>query len=266
MSDVIETRPDSAPAAAGADMAEALLVQVLALDSVFRRAIKNARSLGDIRRALRAQARGRATFKILMALRAAAGDAKKFADSSEGTIDLQKIPCVDNSLERSASAAPTPGPNLPRRIPAEGKRLLRSKAKAGWSPERRARQALAIRTWQPWRKSTGPRTQDGKVRSARNALKHGCRSRPSIESRREDRRILRLSAPNIAAGKAFLRAVAVKREPNSGLSAPNGLHPAPSLSPNWYWPSLARADTVSRRIYPGIARTRGPAGAPGGSS
>ena len=39
----------------------------------------------------------------------------------------------------------------------------------GWTPERRARQAQAIRRWRPWEHSTGPRTAVGKARSARNA-------------------------------------------------------------------------------------------------
>lgn len=47
---------------------------------------------------------------------------------------------------------------------------------SGWSPERRARQATAIRNWSPWSKSTGPRTASGKARAAQNACKHGMRS------------------------------------------------------------------------------------------
>jgi hypothetical protein len=43
----------------------------------------------------------------------------------------------------------------------------------GWTPERRARQAALIRTWQPWRASTGPRTDEGKARTARNGFKGG---------------------------------------------------------------------------------------------
>ena len=39
----------------------------------------------------------------------------------------------------------------------------------GWTPERRARQAQAIRRWRPWEHSTGPRTAEGRARSARNA-------------------------------------------------------------------------------------------------
>ena len=34
----------------------------------------------------------------------------------------------------------------------------------GWTPERRARQAVLIRNWKPWERSTGPRTTDGKVK------------------------------------------------------------------------------------------------------
>jgi hypothetical protein len=42
---------------------------------------------------------------------------------------------------------------------------------ASWTPERRAKQAAAIRRWKPWEKSTGPNTADGKARSSRNADK-----------------------------------------------------------------------------------------------
>ena len=43
----------------------------------------------------------------------------------------------------------------------------------GWTPERRARQAALIRTWQPWAQSTGPRTDEGKAIASRNAYKGG---------------------------------------------------------------------------------------------
>ena len=42
-----------------------------------------------------------------------------------------------------------------------------------WTPERRARQAALIRTWRPWEKSTGPRTDAGKAVAAQNAWKGG---------------------------------------------------------------------------------------------
>ncbi len=43
----------------------------------------------------------------------------------------------------------------------------------GWTPERRARQAELIRNWKPWEKSTGPRSEEGKARSARNGDRGG---------------------------------------------------------------------------------------------
>lgn len=43
----------------------------------------------------------------------------------------------------------------------------------GWTPERRARQAALIRTWEPWALSTGPRTDEGKAQAARNGDKGG---------------------------------------------------------------------------------------------
>ena len=48
------------------------------------------------------------------------------------------------------------------------------------SDEGRERLRTAIARRQPWKKSTGPKTAAGKARSARNALKHGARSRATI--------------------------------------------------------------------------------------
>lgn len=43
----------------------------------------------------------------------------------------------------------------------------------GWTPERRARQAEAIRRWKPWEQSTGPRTDEGKARAKMNGYRGG---------------------------------------------------------------------------------------------
>ena len=43
----------------------------------------------------------------------------------------------------------------------------------GWTPERRAKQAEAIRRWKPWLGSTGPKSDQGKARASRNAYKGG---------------------------------------------------------------------------------------------
>jgi hypothetical protein len=46
----------------------------------------------------------------------------------------------------------------------------------GWTLERRRKQAELIRTWQPWVKSTGPRSLEGKERVAANAWRGGHRA------------------------------------------------------------------------------------------
>src|SRR5689334_1460341 len=75
----------------------------------------------------------------------------------------------------------------------------------GWTPERRARQAAAIRTWQPWRHTTGPRTDAGKARCVMNALRHGFRSREHIEVARMARHVLRVAERNLAIIRAYLQ-------------------------------------------------------------
>jgi hypothetical protein len=60
----------------------------------------------------------------------------------------------------------------------------------GWTPERRARQAEAIRRWRPWERSTGPRTAEGKAVAAANGAKAWPHS-GARETLRELRRVLR---------------------------------------------------------------------------
>ena len=43
----------------------------------------------------------------------------------------------------------------------------------GWTPERRKKQSEAIRQWKPWRKSTGPKSQEGKTAVAGNTWAGG---------------------------------------------------------------------------------------------
>ena len=53
-----------------------------------------------------------------------------------------------------------------------------------WTVERRARQAALILTWKPWARATGPRSEEGKAASAKNARRHGMRSRHALEEAR----------------------------------------------------------------------------------
>ena len=45
-----------------------------------------------------------------------------------------------------------------------------------WTVEERAKQSELIQSWQPWNKSTGARTPEGKAVSSRNAFKGGSQS------------------------------------------------------------------------------------------
>lgn len=64
-----------------------------------------------------------------------------------------------------------------------------------WTPEGRAKQAAACRRHQPWKNSTGPRTDAGKERSSRNSYKHGSKSAEILELRR----VLRLHRTSLRA-------------------------------------------------------------------
>jgi len=203
---------------------EALAAQASALNRLFFRAAAAAmsadpRSHHHARKPLKAQARCRATVKVLMALRAAAGATQKFSNSNEGTIQTPKTTSVANNLARREEEA-VGVTDAPRPKPLSRRRVRRSPTgEGGWSPERRARQAAAIRTWQPWRTSTGPQTQAGKVRSAGNALKHGRRSKAHVELRREDRQILACAASNIAMAKTLLRSQLHGRAVATGIGS-----------------------------------------------
>ena len=61
---------------------------------------------------------------------------------------------------------------------------------SGWTPERRARQAEAIKRWRPWEQSTGPRTDAGKAAAAANGAKAWLHS-GARATLRELRRVLR---------------------------------------------------------------------------
>ncbi len=45
----------------------------------------------------------------------------------------------------------------------------------GWTPQRRSKEAKAIKGWQPWTRSTGPRTAQAKAISSTNAFRGGAR-------------------------------------------------------------------------------------------
>jgi hypothetical protein len=106
-----------------------------------------------------------------------------------------------NGLQRSRQKAPRARSDRSRKGLSRRSRA----AKAGWTPERRARQAALIRSWAPWGRSTGPKTEAGKTRCAMNALKHGHRSQATIREYQRIRYVLRLAARNIERLRLFIR-------------------------------------------------------------
>jgi hypothetical protein len=72
----------------------------------------------------------------------------------------------------------------------------------GRSDARRARQALLIHSWRPWRSSTGPKTAAGKAASSRNAAAAPGSVRQQINAiAAEVKAVRRLTRRAIAHGK-----------------------------------------------------------------
>ena len=56
----------------------------------------------------------------------------------------------------------------------------------GWTDERKARQAALIRSWKPWSRSTGPRTDAGKATASQNRQRSLERASDAVEQARRD--------------------------------------------------------------------------------
>ena len=81
---------------------------------------------------------------------------------------------------------------LRRKNPSQHPPATRAKRKYVLSPAGRAKLKASIGRSQPWRRSTGPRTEAGKASSSRNALRHGERSGETLERLRTIRATLRI--------------------------------------------------------------------------
>ena len=60
-----------------------------------------------------------------------------------------------------------------------------------WTRQERQRQRELIIRHQPWTRSTGPKTVEGKLVCSQNALKHGRRRAQALENRRKVRESFR---------------------------------------------------------------------------
>jgi len=124
-----------------AALADLLAAQAAALHRVFARAFGdilsgNTRSFRDVGRALRAQNQCRIALRLLVGLRAAEQRTKKSRNRTNEL--LRKITIMTKTLNKPPRKAPR------ARIKRAHKGLPRRsalRAKAGWSPERRAKQA-----------------------------------------------------------------------------------------------------------------------------
>ena len=72
----------------------------------------------------------------------------------------------------------------------------------GWTLERRHRQAELIRSWRPWERSTGPKTDQGKDASSQNALRHGMRTEAWRRERQDLREYMRMVEERMTALEA----------------------------------------------------------------
>ena len=60
-----------------------------------------------------------------------------------------------------------------------------------WTQLQKERQRALIQTWQPWQKSTGAKTLEGKTKVSQNALKTGNYTAAAIQADREHREMMR---------------------------------------------------------------------------
>ena len=60
-----------------------------------------------------------------------------------------------------------------------------------WTDSQKARQRLLIQQWQPWKLSTGAKTQEGKGKVSQNALKTGNYTAAALQADREHRAMMR---------------------------------------------------------------------------
>lgn len=57
-----------------------------------------------------------------------------------------------------------------------------------WTDEQKAKQAVLIQSWQPWTRSTGARTPEGKAVSSKNVLRGNANRAAALEIAKQELR------------------------------------------------------------------------------
>ena len=60
-----------------------------------------------------------------------------------------------------------------------------------WTESQKEKQRTLIQQWQPWRQSTGAKTEQGKTKVSQNALKHGNFTAAARQEHREFRQLMK---------------------------------------------------------------------------
>ena len=62
-------------------------------------------------------------------------------------------------------------PRMRKKIKIRETKFWNKAMKNGWTPQRKAKQAVAIQRWKPWQRATGPKSPEGKAVVSKNAFK-----------------------------------------------------------------------------------------------
>ena len=114
-----------------------------------------------MRMAMKAQSQCRMTIETLATLKNPQVVFAKQANINNGGQQQ-----VNNRVATDTSRA--------RESEPEPSKLWKNMMGNGWTLERKARQAVLIKNWRPWDRSTGPKTLEGKAKVAQNAWTKGC--------------------------------------------------------------------------------------------
>ena len=138
-----------------AALADLLAAQARDLHRVFARAFADmllgkTRSFRDVGRALKAQHQCRIALRLLVALRAAGQTTKKSPNRTNRLLREE-----NRHHDQDLGQAPSESPSCPDQAAHRGE--------VAGAPRP---QAELVRSTKPWLKSTGPRTEEGKARSA----------------------------------------------------------------------------------------------------